>query len=239
MALNADDGAAGKAGLRLGRAAAFRQCGLEGVDIGLGRRGRAEGDIMQTVLAAPGRAGRVGRGVPERRLRLLQRPHGDRHVLVFVVFAGVAQRVAGQPGAEASERVDEDVARVVVLDLVKLQLIGRDPTADADVEPAAAQMIEHADFLDQPQRRIERQQIDDRPQPHALGRARDRGEIDARRRHQIERRLVVLGDVQAIECRRRRPRRRIPGARRTASPKAARRARRDRRFRFSLRFAHP
>ena len=36
--------------------------------------------IMQSVLAGPGRADFARRGVPERRMRLLQRPQRDRHV---------------------------------------------------------------------------------------------------------------------------------------------------------------
>jgi hypothetical protein len=63
-----------------------------------------------------------------------------------------------------------------------------------------AELIEHADFLNQPQWRIERQQVDERPQPHAPCRAGDRGEIDAGHRHHVERRGVMLGDMQAIDA---------------------------------------
>ncbi len=100
----------------------------------------------------------------------------------------------------AVERVDEDLARIRVRDLVIAELERRDAAADADLEPAVAEVVEDADLLGQPQRRIERQQIDERPEPHALGRARDRAEIDARHRHEIERRRVMLGDVQAIDA---------------------------------------
>ena len=133
-------------------------------------------------------------------MRLLQRPQRYRHVLVDEVLAPVGERVGRQAGADAVERVDEDVARVVVRDLVESELVGRDAAADADLEPAVAEMVEHADFLDHAQRRIERQQIDQRPEPHALGRARQRAEIDARNRHHVERRGVVLGDVQAVDA---------------------------------------
>ena len=133
-------------------------------------------------------------------MRLLQRAQRDRHVLVNIMVALVGERVRFQPGADAVERVVKDLARLVVLDLVIFQFVGRHAAADADIEPAVAQMIEHADFLDQTQRRIERQQIDQRPEPHALGGARQRAEIDARHRHQIERRGVMLGDLQAIDA---------------------------------------
>ena len=39
-------------------------------------------------------------------------------------------------------------------------------------------MIEDADLLDQAQRRVERQQIDQRAESHAFGRARNRAQID-------------------------------------------------------------
>ena len=61
-------------------------------------------------------------------------------------------------------------------------------------------MVENANLLDQAQRRIERQQIDQGPEPHALGRARHRAEIDPRHRHHVERRGVMLGHVQAIDA---------------------------------------
>ncbi len=86
-----------------------------------------------------------------------------------------------------------------MLDLVILELERRHAAADADLEPAIAQVIEHADLLDQPQRRIERQQIDQRTEPHALGGAGQGAQIDARHRHHVERRGVVLGHVQAVD----------------------------------------
>jgi hypothetical protein len=87
-----------------------------------------------------------------------------------------------------------------VRDIVKFELVGRHAAADADIEPAMAQMIEHADFLDQSQRRIERQQVHHRTESKPLGLARDGRKIDAGHRHQIQRRGVVLGDMQAVEA---------------------------------------
>ena len=101
---------------------------------------------------------------------------------------------------QAVEGVDEDVARFRGGDLVIGKLIGRYAAPDSDLEPAVAEMIEDADFLGQPQRRNQRQQIDQRPEPHPLGRARERTEIDARHRHEVERGRVVLGDMQAIDA---------------------------------------
>ena len=182
VARQPDDRAAGKLRLRLRRCTAFRQSVAVGVDARFGGAGRPERHEMQALRASPGGANRARRRIPERRMRLLQRPQRDRHVLVDEVLAPVGERVGRQAGADAVERIDEDVARVVVRDLVEAELVGRDAAADADLEPAVAEMVEHADFLDHAQRRIERQQIDQRPEPHALGRARQRAEIDARNR---------------------------------------------------------
>ena len=66
---------------------------------------------------------------------------------------------------------------------------------------AVAQVIEHADLVDHAQRRDQRQQIDQRPHLDALGRARHRAEEHARDRHHVERRLMVLGQMQAVEAR--------------------------------------
>ena len=55
--------------------------------------------------------------------------------------------------------------------LWKSQLERRDAAADADLEPAVAQMVEHADLLDEAQRRVERQQIDQRPEVDAAASA--------------------------------------------------------------------
>ncbi len=87
-----------------------------------------------------------------------------------------------------------------MLDLVEAEFVGRYATSDADVEPAMAQVIEHANFLDHAQRRVERQQIDERPEPQPLGHAGHRTEVDAGHRHHVERRGMVLGHVQAIEA---------------------------------------
>ena len=200
VAQRADRGAALELRLRLLRPAALGQRFAIGVDIDLGVVGRAVGDEVHAVLARPGRAGGVRGAVPERRRRLLQRPQRHRHVLVGVVLARIAELVVGQRRGQAVERVDEDVARFRRGDLVIGELIGRHAAPDADLEPAVAQVIEDADLLGEPQRRNERQQIDQRADPHPLGRARERAEIDARHRHEIERGRVVLGDVQAIDA---------------------------------------
>jgi acetaldehyde dehydrogenase (acetylating) len=112
----------------------------------------------------------------------------------------VAERVDGQRRMKAVIGIDKNIARLLVRDLVIAELERRHAAPDAHIEAAVAQVIEDADLLGQPQRRIQRQQIDERPEPHAPGRARNRGKIEARHRHKIERGGMVLGDVQAIDA---------------------------------------
>src|ERR1700709_1271486 len=71
----------------------------------------------------------------------------------------------------------------------------RRPAPDPDLDPAAAQMIEHADFFGQPQRMVRRQHIDQRTETQAFGPLRDCCEKDARRRRQVERRRMVLAHM--------------------------------------------
>ena len=57
--------------------------------------------------------------------------------------------------------------------LCKVEAVGpglerRHAAADAELEAPAAHLIEHADFLDQAQRMIERQQIDQRAEAQCL-----------------------------------------------------------------------
>ena len=48
----------------------------------------------------------------------------------------------------------------------------RAAAADADHQPPAAQMVEHADFFIEPQRMVQRQHIDQRAEPERLVRAK-------------------------------------------------------------------
>ena len=77
----------------------------------------------------------------------------------------------------------------------------RHAAADAELEPPAAQLVEHADFLDQPQRMIERQQINQRAEAQLLGALRQRGEENSRRSRATDRRAVMLGEVIAVKAR--------------------------------------
>jgi hypothetical protein len=116
------------------------------------------------------------------------------------VLSFIAELVVRERRVHGVVGIDEDVAGFGGRHLVVGKLVRRDAAPDADLHPAVAQMIEDADFLRQPQRRDERQQIDQRADPHPRGRARERAEIDTRHRHEIERGRMVLGDVQAVDA---------------------------------------
>src|SRR5262249_31433413 len=75
----------------------------------------------------------------------------------------------------------------------------RGAAAKPDLQPAAADLVEHADFLDQPQRVIERERVDQRPEPQAPGALRHGCQINARGGRHAERGEVMLGDVIGVK----------------------------------------
>ena len=87
-----------------------------------------------------------------------------------------------------------------MVDLVILELERRHTAAHAHFHPPIAEVVEDANLLDQPQRRIKWQEINQRAEPHALGRARHRAEINPRHRDHVERRGVMLRHVQTIDA---------------------------------------
>src|SRR5579864_1275122 len=106
--------------------------------------------------------------------------------------------VLGEALQQAIIRVEKNVARLFVLDLVKIELEGRHAAPDADIEPAMAQMVEYRQLLEQPQRRVKREQEHQRTEANLLGRARHRAEIGPRMRDHIERRSMMLGHLIGV-----------------------------------------
>jgi hypothetical protein len=86
------------------------------------------------------------------------------------------------------------------IDAVVADLVGRDAAADAELQPAAAHLIEHADLVDQPQRVVKVDRVDQRPEAQRLGALSHGGEEYAGRRRHAERRRMVLGDVIGVEA---------------------------------------
>jgi hypothetical protein len=71
-----------------------------------------------------------------------------------------------------------------------------------EVEAAAREMVQHAHLLDQPERIVEGQAVDARPEADAARALRRGGEEDAGHGREAERRRVMLGEVIRIEARR-------------------------------------
>src|SRR6516225_5465888 len=138
--------------------------------------------------------------VPERRVWALARLHHDRNVGEVETPAVIVNAIAREPLAKNVEDVLEIFARSVEIDPVGFELHGRDAAANADVEAPPAQVIEHAQLLEQAQRMIERKQVKQRAEPDAPGLARGSGEKDAWRRRRGKRRGVVLGQMIAVEA---------------------------------------
>src|SRR6202035_699066 len=118
VALHPDGGTAREFGLGLRRASTLGEGLLERGDVGLGHGHRSERDEMQSLLARPGRADGVGGAIPEWWMRLLQGSQRNGHLLIGKMRPAVAEAVGRQSRADALECINENAARLVVLDLV-------------------------------------------------------------------------------------------------------------------------
>ena len=147
----------------------------------------------------PTLSGTLGR-IPERRVRLLERTQLHRDVVVPVVPALEGQPLLGQPCQDDRQRLVEDRARLAIVDPEVAKLVRRDATADAQLEPTTREVVEHADLLDEPQRVVERQDVDERSQADPAGALGCRREKQARRGGHAERRGVMLCQVVGVEA---------------------------------------
>jgi hypothetical protein len=86
------------------------------------------------------------------------------------------------------------------VETVRLRLERRYPAADTELEAAVAHLIEHANFLDQPQRMVERQEIDERTEAQIRRALRHGGEEKAWRCGTAERRRMMLGKVISVNA---------------------------------------
>ena len=95
-------------------------------------------------------------------MRALHRPQHHRHLVEAIEFAVECQLVGGEALEQHLERFVVHRAGLREIERVVRGLERRHAAADAELETPAAHLVEHADFLDQAQRMIERQQIDHR-----------------------------------------------------------------------------
>src|SRR5262252_4617853 len=115
-------------------------------------------------------------------MRALQRPQDHRHVVKSVMLALEGQFVAGKALEDEFEGLVIDFAGLREIEAVSASLKRRHAASDPELEPPAAHLIEHADFLDQAQRMIERQEIDERAEAQRLRGSRPRETARARGR---------------------------------------------------------
>ena len=143
--------------------------------LGLHQRGGRVADDVHAGLRGALGAVRIDHAVPERRVRLLQRLELHRHVLVAEELPSKFTASCVSP-CRIMSSASAYICGVLGVDAVIAELDRRDAAADAELEPAAAHLVEHADLFGQPQRMIERKHIDQRPEAQPLGALRDRGE---------------------------------------------------------------
>ena len=156
-------------------------------------------DDIDPVLRRPSRALRHRDRVPQRRVWKLRRLHIDRHVLELIVLAAKIHLGLRQRLHDDGIGLDIHRLRLVRIDAEIVQFMRRRAAADADLDPALAQMIQHADFFGKPQRMMRRQHVDQRAEPQAFGTLRHRRQKHAGRWRQIERRRMVLAHVVGAE----------------------------------------
>src|SRR5262249_56481197 len=105
--------------------------------------------------------------LPQWGVRALHGLELHRHAAELVMTPAIRQRLLRQPGEDDLERFLVDLGRFQEIHVVVRELVGRDATPDAELEAPAAQLIEHANLLDQAERKIERQDVDERAEPDA------------------------------------------------------------------------
>ena len=105
----------------------------------------------------------------------------------------------GQPLEHELDRLGVDLLRVPRIDAVIFELDRRGAAPEAEFEASAAQLIEHANFLDQSQRVMKRHRPDQRTEAKPRRALRHGGEEHARRGRHAERRRVMLGEMISVE----------------------------------------
>src|SRR5713226_8652357 len=133
-------------------------------------------------------------------MRLLKRLdlHGD--IPEAKSLALEIEHLVGQAREHELGRFGVDVLCYLRIRPVIFELDGYGAAAEADFEATAAQLIEHANFLDQAERMVERHRPNQRPETKPLRPLRDGGEEDARRGSHSQRRRMMLGEMIGVEA---------------------------------------
>src|SRR6516164_3058891 len=133
-------------------------------------------------------------------MRALQRPQDHRHVVKLVMLALERQLVAGKALQDKLEGLVVNLPGLREVEAVSARLERRHAAPDPELEAPAAHLVEHADFLDQPQRMIERQEIDEGAEAQRLGALCHGREEQPGRGGAAERRRMMLGEVIAVDA---------------------------------------
>ncbi len=176
---------------------------LVAIGVQHGARGGGGQVGHHVVLVAGGPGGGVGAAdaVPHGRRGLLQRLQLHRHVPEGVERPLEVHAVVGELAHQNGERLGVlGIGWVGDVHPVDGQLVGRGALAHAELEAAAAHVVEHADLFVEPERVIEHQGIDQRPEPQAPGLLGHRGQEHAGRRRHAQRRGVVFGQMVHVEA---------------------------------------
>jgi len=152
-------------------------------------------DEVDAAMARPLRRGGVGRGVPKRRVRLLDGADRQFGVDAWDERAFVLEHARRQGLGQRPERLGVDRLRVRRVDTEVGELVGADTAADAEVEATVGHLVEGGDLFGEPERMVGGEHVDERAEPHRRRPLRERREKQARARADGQRRAVVLGHV--------------------------------------------
>ena len=134
--------------------------------------------------------------IPDRRRRLLKAIHLELDRLAaWLAIDARLERLQHE-----WQRRAEDGLGLRRIDSIKTQFRRRRAAPEADEQASAAQLVQHTDFLRQPQRVIERQRIDHRPEPQLLGAHGDSGQKNIGRRCHAKRGAMMLGQMIGVKA---------------------------------------
>ena len=137
--------------------------------------------------------------VPDRRIRLLQRFERHRHIVEREVLAVEIQTFHGKAFEDELKAFAVDFLRRIGVFAIDRRLDQRRAAAQTNFKPSAADLVEHANLLDQAQRMIERQHKHHRPEAEPPRALRQCGKKDVGRRRHAQRCRVMLCQVIAVE----------------------------------------
>ena len=139
-------------------------------------------------------------GAPQRQRRLY-RSQGHRHVFIPVVLALEGQPRTVQALDDQVHTLHEHFHGVIRVNAEETDFYRRHPATQAHFQPPVAEIVQHADLLNQPQRDIKRDQVHQRADAYSGSRLRQRRQEYAGRRRRAQGRAVVFRQVVAPETR--------------------------------------